>query len=78
MVYVSGDRERLCHPLLTQCLNICLVSDSLANTAYIYVGSLRRQTCCSVIDGKLQFKDAPAAKKLTKNEIPSTAKKMTK
>jgi len=31
--------ERLCHLLLTQCLNGCLVSDSSTNTAYINVVS---------------------------------------
>jgi len=37
-----------------------LVNYSLANTAYIYWGSLWGQTCCSVIDGKLRLKHAPA------------------
>ena len=35
----NEDEERLCHPLLTQCLNGCLVSDSSANTAYINIVS---------------------------------------
>ena len=56
--HMHGDRQRLCHPLLTQRLNRCLVSDPSANTAYIYSGSLWGQTCCSVIDGKLQLKHA--------------------
>jgi len=30
---VCGHWERLCHPLLTQYLNRCLVSDSSANAA---------------------------------------------
>ena len=38
-----------------------LVSDFSANT---YWGSLWGRTCCSVIDGKLQLKHAPASKKL--------------
>ena len=56
MFGVHGDRERLCHPL---------VRDSSANIAYIYWGSLWGETCCSVIDGKLQLKHAPAAKRVT-------------
>jgi len=41
-------------------------SDSSANTADIYLESLWGQTfCCAVIDGKLQLKHAPAAKKMT-------------
>ena len=40
-----------------------LVSDSWANTAYMYWGSLWGQTCCSVIDGKPHHKHAPAANK---------------
>ena len=39
------------------------VNVSSANISYIYWGSLRGQTCCSVIDGKLQFKHASAAKR---------------
>ena len=65
MVGVHGDRERLCHPLLTRCLNRFLVRDSSANIAYIYWRSLWGETCCSVIDGKLQLKHAPAAKRVT-------------
>ena len=42
-----------------------LVNDSSANTANICWGSLWGQTCCSVIDGKLQLKHASAAKKVT-------------
>ena len=38
-------------------------TDSSANTAYIYWGSLRGQTCHSVIDGKPQLQHAPAANK---------------
>ena len=49
-VRVHVERERPCHPLLTRCLNRCLVSDSSANTAYIYWGSLWGQTfSCSVM-----------------------------
>jgi len=47
-----------------------LVNDSSANTAYIYWRSLWGQTCCSVIDGKLQLKHAPAAK--ISNHTPKT------
>jgi len=51
----------------------CMVNDSSANIAYIYWGSLWRQTCCSLIDGKLQLKHVLAAKKVTQ-----TKKKVTK
>jgi len=37
-----------------------LVNDTSAHTAYIYWGSLWEQTCCAVIDGKLQLKHASA------------------
>ena len=44
-----------------------LVNDSSANR-----GSLQRQTCCSVIDGKIQLKHAPASKRSDINKtIPS-------
>ena len=40
------------------------ISDTLAHISYIYWGSLWRQTfCCSVIEGKLQLKHAPATDK---------------
>ena len=42
-----------------------LVNVSSANTAYIYWRSLWGQTCSSWIDGNLQLKHAPAAKKGT-------------
>ena len=45
------------------------LSDSSANTAYIYWGSLWGQTCCSMVDGKLQLKHAPAAKKGHKQDL---------
>ena len=35
----NEDKERLCHLLLTQCLNGCLLIDSSANTAYINIVS---------------------------------------
>jgi len=58
------------YALLTQCCNRAWsCNDSSASTAYIYWGSLWGQTCCSVIDGKLQFKHAPAAKKYDINKI---------
>ena len=41
-----------------------LVSNSSANTAYIYWGSLWGQTYCSVINGKLQLKHAQDYKTL--------------
>ena len=34
MVGVHVDRERLCHPTLTRCLNRCPISETSANTAY--------------------------------------------
>ena len=40
-----------------------LVNDSSANTAYTYWGSLWGEACCSEIDGKIQLKHAPAAKR---------------
>jgi len=51
---------RVCHPLLTWWLNGVW---SMVLQPYIYWGSLWGQTFCSVIDGKLQLKHAPAAKK---------------
>jgi len=51
--------------LMAKILLPLLVNDSSAKTAYIYWGSLWRQTCCSVIDGKLQLKPPPASKKVT-------------
>ena len=62
-VCVHGDREGLSHPLLTQFLTRHLVNDSSANTTCIYWGNLWGQTCCSVIDGKLQLKHASATDK---------------
>ena len=58
---VHGGRERLCHPLLTQCLDRCLVSDSSTIMPFIYWGSLWGQICYPVIDDKLQLKRVPAA-----------------
>jgi len=55
------------HPLLTQVFEQSLVNDSSANI-HLW-GSLWGQTCCSVIDGKLQLKHAPVAKKRDINKI---------
>ena len=71
-VSVHGAQERLViHCWLGVWTDACMVSDSLANSAYIYWGSLWRQTCCSVIDSKPQVKHAPAAKKVTWTRIKS-------
>ena len=53
-----------------------LANDSSASTAYTYWGSLWGQTCCSVIDGKLQLKHASAAKKLTWTRTKKKTSKM--
>jgi len=49
----------------SKCWQPGLVNYSSVNTAYIYWGSLWGQTCCSVIDGKIQLKHASAAKTVT-------------
>jgi len=43
-----------------------------ANIACIYWGNLWGQTCCSVIDGKLQLKHVPAVKKSNIKKIKKT------
>ena len=64
-------REESWHPLLTQCLKRAWSMIS-ANTAYIYQGSLWGQTCCSVIDGKLQLKHMPVSNKKWHKQDPNT------
>ena len=64
MVDVHGERESL-SSIVGLVFEQSLVNDSSANTAYMYWGSLWGQTCCSVKDGKLQLKYAPAAKTVT-------------
>jgi len=63
MVGVHGDRKRLCYPLLTWCLNRCqaVIHQPL-------LGNLWGGTCCSMTNGKLQLKHAPAAKQSDTNK----------
>jgi len=53
-ISVFGDRERL-SSIVDSVFEWMSSQWSLANTAYIYWGTLWGQTCCSVIDGKLQL-----------------------
>ena len=60
MVGVFGDRERLSSIVDEQTSSQWLFSQYCI---YIYWGSLWGQTCFSVLDGKLQRKHTPAARK---------------
>jgi len=59
---VHEDRESL-SSIVDLVFEQSLVNDSSVDTAYMYWGSMWGQTCCSVIDGKIELKHAPAAKK---------------
>jgi len=76
----NPDMKMLKKPMMTPTLSyktIVSLNESSANTAYTYWGSLWGQTCCSMIDGKIQLK--PLLKKMTwtKKNI-KTVKRCTK